>query len=120
MGKYHAKKIKRDGIVFDSVREYNRWCELQLLERAGKISGLRRQVKFQLIPAQYERIWNQKQHCYRKGRCIERDCNYIADFCYYDESGSYVVEDAKGFRTPEYRIKRKLLLHVHGIQIKEV
>lgn len=120
MAKYHSRKIKVDGIQFDSKKEAQRFQELQLLERAGKISGLRRQVKFQLIPAQYERIWNQKQHCYRKGKCIERDCNYIADFVYYNEEGSFVVEDTKGFRTKDYVIKRKLMLHVHGIRIVEV
>ena len=120
MSKYHSKKIKRDGITFDSVREYNRWCELQLLEKAGKIYGLRRQVKFQLIPAQYEQIWDKKLHCLKKGKCIERECNYIADFCYYDENGDFIVEDAKGFKTPEYRIKRKLMLHVHNKRIVEV
>lgn len=120
MPKYHSRKVKVDGIQFDSKREAQRYMELQLLERAGKIHGLRRQVKFQLIPAQYERIWNQKQHCYKKGKCLEREVNYIADFTYYDASGEYIVEDAKGFKTKDYILKRKLMLYVHHKRIVEV
>lgn len=120
MSKYHSKKVKIDGILFDSKREAQRYMELQLLERAGKIHGLRRQVKFQLIPAQYERVWDEKKRCWKKGKCLERECNYIADHVYYDENGEFVVEDAKGFRTKDYAIKRKLMLHVHGKRIVEV
>lgn len=120
MPKYHSRKVKVDGIQFDSKREAQRYMELQILEKAGKIYGLRRQVKFQLIPAQYEQIWDKKMHCCRKGKCIERECNYIADFVYYNKEGSFVVEDTKGFRTKDYVIKRKLMLHVHGIRIEEV
>ena len=54
MSKYHARKITRDGETFDSQKEYRRWCELKLLERAGEIQGLRRQERIELIPAQYE------------------------------------------------------------------
>ena len=118
--KYGAKKVVLDGITFDSKKEAKRYTELKLLERAGKIHDLRLQVKFQLIPAQYEKIWDEKKHCYKKGKCLERECSYIADFCYYDESGAFVVEDTKGFRTADYIIKRKLLLHVHGKRIKEI
>lgn len=106
--KYHSRKISRDGITFDSVKEYRRWCELSLLERAGTIQNLKRQVKFELIPSQ--RI---------DGKVIERSCTYIADFV-YTENGKMVVEDTKGFRTTDYIIKRKLLLWVHGIRIQEI
>lgn len=106
--KYHSRKISRDGITFDSVKEYRRWCELSLLERAGTIQNLQRQVKFELIPSQ--RI---------DGKVIERPCTYIADFV-YTENGKMVVEDTKGFRTTDYIIKRKLLLWVHGIRIQEI
>ena len=108
MSKYHSRKITRDGITFDSAKEYRRWCELSLLERAGTIQGLQRQVKFELIPSQ--RI---------DGKVIERPCTYFADFV-YTENGKMVVEDTKGFRTTDYIIKRKLMLWVHGIQIIEV
>lgn len=106
--KYHSRKITRDGITFDSVKEYRRWCELSLLERAGTIQNLKRQVKFELIPSQ--RV---------DGKVIERPCTYIADFV-YTENGKMVVEDTKGFRTTDYIIKRKLLLWVHGIRIQEI
>lgn len=105
--KYHNRKVTRDGETFDSVKEYRRFCELRLLERAGAVTDLRRQVKFELIPAQ--RI---------DGKVVERACSYVADFVYM-ENGQQVVEDAKGMRTQEYRLKRKLMLWVHGIRIRE-
>lgn len=107
MSKYHNRKVTRDGETFDSVKEYRRFCELRLLERAGAVTDLRRQVKFELIPAQ--RI---------DGKVVERACGYVADFVYM-ENGQRVVEDTKGMRTQEYRLKRKLMLWVHGIRIKE-
>lgn len=119
MSKYHSKKITRDGETFDSQKEYRRWCELRLLERAGKIANLRRQVKYVLIPAQYDVVGYTKAGKPKK-QCIERECAYIADFVYDDELFGPVVEDVKGVRTKEYIIKRKLLLWVHGIKIKEV
>lgn len=102
--KYGARKIKdpATGYVFDSKKEFIRWCELRILERAGKISDLKRQVKFELIPKQ-------------EG---ERACTYVADFVYCQD-GKTVVEDCKGFRTEAYKIKRKLMLSVHGIKVKE-
>jgi len=106
--KYRSRKIVRDGLKFDSVKEYRRWVELSRLEKAGKVSNLQRQVKFELIPSQ--RI---------DGKVVERACAYIADFV-YTVDGLKVVEDTKGFRTTDYIIKRKLMLHVHGIKIKEV
>lgn len=108
MTKYKNKKVTFDGEVFDSKKEASRFIELRLLERAGKIQELRRQVEFELIPAQK-----------MNGKTIERKCSYRADFVYF-ENGETVVEDTKGFRTKEYIIKRKLMLYVHGIKIKEV
>lgn len=108
MSKYRSRKITRDGMTFDSVKEYKRFQELALLERAGQVSDLKRQVKFELIPSQ--RI---------NGKVVERPCTYIADFVYF-ENGQKVVEDTKGFKTKDYIIKRKLMLYVHGIRIKEV
>ena len=106
--KYHSKKTEVDGIAFDSRKEANHYCELKLLERAKQISNLRLQVKFELIPSQYV-----------NGKCVERACNYIADFV-YEENGKTVVEDTKGFKTKDYIIKRKLMLNKYGIQIREV
>ena len=108
MKKYKNKKVKYDGMVFDSLKEYNRYKELKILERAGAIEDLRTQVKYILIPSQY-----------LNGKCIERECSYIADFV-YTENGKKVVEDTKGFRTKDYIIKRKLMLYIHKIKITEV
>lgn len=106
--KYNNRVVNRDGMTFDSVREYRRFCELALLERAGQITELQRQVKFELIPSQ--KI---------DGKVVERACTYVADFV-YTENGKKVVEDTKGFKTKDYIIKRKLMLHVHGIKIQEI
>ena len=116
--KYSNKKIEVDGMTFDSRKEYYRWCELSLLERAGKITDLQRQVKFILIPTQYEPYTVGKNGGLKRGKVIERECSYIADFV-YTEKGNKVVEDVKGFKTADYKIKRKLMLNVHGIRIKE-
>ncbi len=111
--KYGNKKTNG----YASAREAKRAAELKLMEKAGDITNLREQVAFELIPAQYA-------DC----KCVERACKYVADFVYdqwVTEMGEIryletVVEDAKGFREPVYRIKRKLMLHVHGIRIREV
>ena len=102
--KYKNEKITMDGMTFDSKKEYYRYCDLKLLERAGEIKDIQRQVKFELIPKQEE----------------ERAVNYIADFVYFDNKGNKIVEDTKGIRTPEYIIKRKLMLLRYGIKILEV
>ena len=107
MSKYHSTPTEVNGIRFDSKREANRWAELRLLERAGKIEKLKRQVKYLLIPSQY-----------RDGKCIERECSYLADFVYVND-GHLMVEDCKGFRTPEYKIKRKLMLQLYDIRLVE-
>ena len=112
--KYNAHK--RNG--YDSEKEYDR--AQKLMQRAGVISDLREQVPFVLIPAQYGECGKDL-----KGRpvhvCLEKPCKYIADFVYSDnETGRTVVEDTKGVRTKDYIIKRKLMLKVHGIVIKEV
>lgn len=122
--KYGNQKITVDGIQFDSKKEATRFQQLRLLERAGKISGLQRQVKYILIPAQREfcnEIYTkgEKKGCFKPGKLLEKECSYIADFVYY-ENGKPVVEDAKGFRTEVYKIKRKLMLERYGIQIREV
>lgn len=117
--KYHAKKVAVDGYTFDSHHEAERWKELRMLERAGAIQKLRRQVVYVLIPAQREEGTFGPRGGYKRGRLLERDCTYKADFV-YEENGQTVVEDAKGMRTAEYIIKRKLMLYVFGIKIKEV
>ena len=119
--KYNARKVKVDGIVFASQKEADRWRELKLLERAGKITDLRRQVPFLLIPTQREfcNEIDEKKRRFKKGKVIERKCSYYADFVYM-QNGKQIVEDAKGKRTDEYVIKRKLMLWMQGIRILEV
>lgn len=107
--KYGNRKVAYGGKVFDSKRECKRYQELLLMEQAGKISDLKTQVKYILIPSQRG----------ADGKVVEREVSYIADFV-YTEDGKTVVEDSKGMRTDKYIIKRKLMLYVHGIQIKEV
>ena len=117
--KYGNKEVTVDNIRFDSKREAQRYCELKLLEQAGEISGLRMQVKFVLIPQQREPDIRGQRGGIHKGKVIEKECAYIADFV-YQKDGETVVEDTKGFRTKDYIIKRKLMLYVHGIRIREV
>ena len=124
--KYKNRKKLVDGIEFDSVKEARRWSELKLLEKAGEISDLRRQVKFVLIESQYEESSEVYQRGKNKGKpkrgkILEHECSYIADFVYTDEkTGKTVVEDTKGFKTKDYIIKRKLLLERYKIRITEV
>ena len=106
--KYGSKKITANGTTYDSKKEAQRHQELLLLQRAGKISDLKTQVRFELIPSQ--RI---------DGKVVERSVTYIADFV-YEQDGKTVVEDTKGFKTKDYILKRKMMLYFHGIKIKEV
>ena len=111
--KYNNRKIIVDGITFDSKKEAKRYKELKMLERAGIIHDLKRQVKYVLIPAQYERtssvyVKGNNKGKPKKGKLLERECAYYADFVYSTKSGELVVEDTKGMRTPDYIIKRKL------------
>ena len=100
--KYHNEKKIVDGIKFDSKREANRYQELMILLRAGLIANLRRQVSYPLSV---------------NGMLI---CRYKADFIYLDlEIGREVVEDSKGYRTKEYRLKAKLFTAIMGYSILE-
>ena len=119
--KYGANKVSVNGIQFDSKKEAKRYQELLLLIKSGYIKDLRLQEKFVLIPAQREPDTVGKRGGVTKGKIIERECSYIADFVYTDNcTGEQVVEDTKGMRTKDYIIKRKLMLYVYGIRIKEV
>lgn len=119
MNKYHSKKVIVGGEAFDSRKEYRRFCELSLLQKAGAITELKKQVTFELIPAQRGPDTVGVRGGVKKGRVIEQAVKYVADFT-YKENGKLVVEDTKGFKTKDYIIKRKLMLWVHGIQIKEI
>ena len=126
MSKYFNKKtISLDGSVFDSRKEARRWGELSLLLRAGKITDLDRQVKFELIPAQYEtyeRYGKNGQRLKDGTRLVERAAIYTADFVYTDENGVRVIEDTKSqaTRTEAYILRRKLMSARYKIKIKEV
>lgn len=121
--KYHNLKTRvSNGQIADSRKEARRYEELLLLQRAGKISDLRTQVPYELIPAQYETYerYGKNGNRLKDGiKLVERAVNYVADFVYI-EDGKTIVEDTKGVRTPDYIIKRKLMLHIHGIRIQEV
>jgi hypothetical protein len=101
--KYRNQKVTVGTQNFDSKAEARRYGELVVLQRAGMISELKLQEKFTLIGKQ-------------KG---ERAASYIADFT-YRERGELVVEDVKGMKTREYVLKRKLMLFVHNIRIREI
>lgn len=125
--KYGAKKTQLDGIEFDSRKEARRWAQLRLMEKAGEITDLQRQVKFVLIPAQREPDTIGPKGGIKKGRLLEKECAYYADFTYKDAlpfadpaEMRLHVEDTKGMRTAEYIIKRKLMLHIYGIRIEEI
>ena len=100
--KYGNHKTTIDGITFDSKKEAARYQELRLMERAGLIRDLKRQVKYELIPKQPG----------------ERAAHYTADFV-YTQGEQTVVEDVKGLRTRDYVLRRKLMLWRHGIRILE-
>ncbi|MBY0243434.1 MAG: DUF1064 domain-containing protein [Burkholderiaceae bacterium] len=106
--KYRNKRIEVDGQKFDSKAELARYQQLVLLERAGRISELTRQVSFVLAPAAVV-----------AGK-PKRALVYRADFQYVGEDGEVTVEDVKGALTEAYKIKRHLMVTVHGIQISEV
>lgn len=103
MNKYHAKKVQYDGKSFASGFERDRYVELKGLEDLGIIKNLQVQVRYEVIPKQ-------------EG---ERATHYIADFV-YEDNGKVVVEDTKGYSTPDYIMKRKLMLLVHGIKVQEI
>lgn len=106
--KYHAQKTTVDGITFDSRKEADRYLVLKGMEEDGAISGLRRQVRYELIPA-----FDVDGRHYRP-------VFYVSDFTYTDgETGKEIVEDVKGMRTDTYRLKSKLFARRYGKAIKE-
>jgi hypothetical protein len=99
--KYRAKPVTIDGVFFASTKEARRWAELQLMQRAGYIADLKRQVRFALdvngVPI----------------------CHYVADAT-YTRLGKLVIEDTKGMATDVYRLKKKLMKACLGLEIEEV
>lgn len=118
--KYHANAVTIDGIKFPSGKEAERWLFLREAEKRGEISGLQRQVKFELLPSFYkEEIVHLKTKDKIKRRLFQNPVSYIADFV-YQKDGQTVVEDTKGFRTKEYVIKKKMMYALKGIEIQEI
>lgn len=110
---YDYRNIGSKTVRFASKNEARHYDELRLMERAGQIHDLRRQVRYVLIPAQRD----------PKGKLIERQAVYTADFVYKDNRGREIVEDAKSPPTrkeKDYILRRKLMLWVHGIRIREI
>lgn len=105
--KYRSKKVEVDGITFDSKKEADRYLELKLLVRAKKIQNLKLQVPFELYPT------------HKSEGVTIRGKKYIADFV-YTQDGKTVVEDVKGYRTDEYKRKRKMFKQRYGFEITEV
>ena len=106
--KYHNTKTTLNGIKFDSIKERNYYIKLKMLEKTRQISDLRLQVPYVLIET------------FKLENKTFRQMKYIADFVYKDKDGKYHVVDAKGFRTKEYELKKKLMAWKYGIIIEEV
>lgn len=107
--KYGNVKKVVDGITFHSKREADRWLELKLLVRGGKISNLRRQVAYEILPSVK----------FDGNKARTRACVYYADFT-YDENGAEIIEDVKGVITEAFRIKRHALKALCGLEIRIV
>lgn len=125
--KYHSHEVAVDGVTFASKKEARRYLDLKLMEQTGRIKGLELQKKYILIPAQREPDTFGPRGGKIKGKLLEKECAYYADFVYREvvpfapeEEYPVVVEDTKGFRTEAYKIKKKLMLYVHGVRIREV
>lgn len=120
--KYNNKKVVVNGIKFDSEKEAQRYLYLLSLKNLGIITDLELQKEFVVIPSQYEtfaRYGKNGKRLKDGSRCLELSVKYKADFV-YKKDGKLVVEDTKGVLTPDYVIKRKLMLYIHGISISEI
>ena len=121
MSKYKNRKVIYNGLVFDSKKERDRWIELTLMQKAGQIKNLKRQVEYLLIPAQFGMV--ECENGRRKRACLERATYYKADFA-YNKGDEFIVEDVKGYKKggaySTFVLKRKLMLEKYGIRVKEV
>lgn len=116
--KYHAVRTTVDGITFASKKEAKRYQELKLLEKAGEIWDLELQPTFRLmVPVQSTLLTKAPM----EATLIDVGC-YKADFAYYDKRRRKyrTVEDVKGMKTPVYRLKKKIVEAIYGIEIREV
>jgi hypothetical protein len=127
MSKYKNQKITIAGETFDSRKEYLRYVQLSQQERLGQINNLQRQVRYELVPPQYEAVprYSEKtgQRLKDGQKLVEHGVYYVADFVYSLKDGNTVVEDVKGYKEGAayniFTIKRKLMLKEHGIRILE-
>jgi hypothetical protein len=111
--KYRNKPVRAEGKYFASKKEYAKWCELRMLEKAGKIFNLQFQVPYIIIPAD---------------EVFKRPVKYVADFVWrepdhekpWDLQMKTVVADAKGVRTQTYILKRRLMWQYWKILVKEI
>lgn len=118
--KFNNKKMTTPDGEFDSKGEWERWLFLKEAVKSGQISGLRRQVKYILIPTQYRtEIVHLKTKDKKVQRVAEREISYTADFV-YEKDGNVVVEDFKGFPNDRWPLKKAMMLYFHGIAIREV
>lgn len=110
MTKYRSHPCQVGAEKYRSQRERDRHQALLLLQRAGKIGDLKREVPFELVPGVKINGENRKRPAVR----------YVADFVYADlATGAVVVEDAKGMQTPVYRLKKHLMATLRGIHVRE-
>ena len=119
----NRKVIDGNGNKFDSKKEKDRYYELLMMEKAGLIQNLQRQVHFELLPAMYENVVIELKTKFKEERkCVYRATEYIADFTYLQD-GQEIVEDVKAsirFQDPVYKLKKKMMYYIHNIKIKEV
>lgn len=120
----HNLSFKDCTEIFDSQKELDRWDMLQILEQRGQISELQRQVLYVLVPSQYIKVWKTvRKKEVLKDKRVEAPITYKADFQYRLPDGKLIVEDVKSEvtrRLPEYVMKRKLMLWIHGIKLVEI
>ena len=120
----HGLNFKDCTDIFDSQKELDRWYMLQTMEQRGEISELQRQVLYTLVPSQYTKVLKTvRKKEVLKDKRVEAPITYKADFQYRLPSGKLIVEDVKSEVTrklPEYVMKRKLMLWVHGIRLTEI
>lgn len=117
--KFHNKKVKYDGFIFDSQKECDRYIYLKQLQRQGAISSLTLQKKFKLTDSVYaDKYGNIVPK--GKGKCVLKASYYYCDFFYYNSYGDAIVEDVKGYKTDLYQLKKKVIADKYGILIKEI
>ena len=108
MSKYNAKKVEYQGMIFDSKFELTYFIYLQELEKQGKISSLKRQNSYELLPRQTD----------SKGKFLYHPIEYKSDFEYDDINQTHHTVDTKGILTPDFRLKQKLFYYVFKRKIE--